>query len=197
MLDWLKNKKYPEFWITYLQNNEDKSTRYITLSIKTTGLNTQKDVILTIGCVAVENNEVVIKDAFEVILLQYIYNHDHGFSNEFIIESKMPKSTEAEGIQRLIEYISNAVIIGHRVDLDLEMINKALERLECGRLKNEALDLEIMFKKWKELSDEKKFSVSEIAQALKLPENNQDSSIEEAYIMSLCFLKLKKYLRID
>ena len=197
MLDWLKNKKYPEFWKTYLQNNEDKSTRYITLSIKTTGLNTQKDVILTIGCVAVENNEVVIKDAFEVILLQYIYNHDHGFSNEFIIESKMPKSTEAEGIQRLIEYISNAVIIGHRVDLDLEMINKALERLECGRLKNEALDLEIMFKKWKELSDEKKFSVSEIAQALKLPENNQDSSIEEAYTMSLCFLKLKKYLRID
>lgn len=197
MLDWLKNKKYPEFWKTYLQNNEDKSTRYITLSIKTTGLNTQKDVILTIGSVAVENNEVVIKDAFEVILLQYIYNHDHGFSNEFIIESKMPKSTEAEGIQRLIEYISNAVIIGHRVDLDLEMINKALERLECGRLKNEALDLEIMFKKWKELSDEKKFSVSEIAQALKLPENNQDSSIEEAYIMSLCFLKLKKYLRID
>ena len=197
MLDWLKNKKYPEFWKTYLQNNEDKSARYITLSIKTTGLNTQKDVILTIGCVAVENNEVVIKDAFEVILLQYIYNHDHGFSNEFIIESKMPKSTEAEGIQRLIEYISNAVIIGHRVDLDLEMINKALERLECGRLKNEALDLEIMFKKWKEVSDEKKFSVSEIAQALKLPENNQDSSIEEAYIMSLCFLKLKKYLRID
>lgn len=197
MLDWLKNKKYPEFWKTYLQNNEDKSARYITLSIKTTGLNTQKDVILTIGCMAVENNEVVIKDAFEVILLQYIYNHDHGFSNEFIIESKMPKSTEAEGIQRLIEYISNAVIIGHRVDLDLEMINKALERLECGRLKNEALDLEIMFKKWKEVSDDKKFSVSEIAQALKLPENNQDSSIEEAYIMSLCFLKLKKYLRID
>lgn len=197
MLDWLKNKKYPEFWETYLQNNEEKSARYITLSLKTTGLNPQKDVILTIGCVGIQNDEIVIKDTFEVILLQYIYNHDHGFSNEFIIESKMPKSTEAEGIQRLVEYLNNSVIIGHRVDLDLEMIDKALERLECGRLKNEALDLEIMFKKWKEMSDDKKFTVSEIAQALKLPKDEQDSTIEEAYTMALCFLKLKKYLRID
>ncbi|WP_026976233.1 3'-5' exonuclease [Flavobacterium tegetincola] len=197
MLDWLKNKKYPEFWKSYLQKQEEDSNRYVTLSLKTTGLNTQKDIILTIGCVAIHNNEIVIKDAFEVILLQYIYNHDHGFSNDFIIESKMAKVTEAEGMERLVNYLQNAVIIGHRVDLDLEMINKALEKLECGRLKNEALDLEIMFRKWKEMSDDKKLSVEEIAQALKLPYEDYDSTIQESYTMALCFLKLKKYLRIE
>lgn len=197
MLDWLKNKKYPEFWISYLQKQEEKSSRYVTLALKTTGLNTQKDVILTIGSVAIQNNQVIIKDSFEVILLQYIYNHDHGFSNEFIIESKMSKSSESEGIERLVNYLQNAVIIGHRVDLDLEMINKALEKLQCGRLRNEALDLEIMFRKWKELSEDKKLSVDEIAQALKLPHEDNDSTIEESYTMALCFLKLKKYLKID
>lgn len=197
MLDWLKNKKYPEFWKSYLQKQEEDSNRYVTLSLKTTGLNTQKDIILTIGCVAIHNNEIVIKDSFEVILLQYIYNHDHGFSNDFIIESKMAKVTEAEGMERLVNYLQNAVIIGHRVDLDLEMINKALEKLECGRLKNEALDLEIMFRKWKEMSDDKKLSVEEIAQALKLPYEDYDSTIQESYTMALCFLKLKKYLRIE
>lgn len=197
MLDWLKNKKYPEFWKSYLQKQEEDSNRYVTLSLKTTGLNTQKDIILTIGCVAIHNNEIVIKDSFEVILLQYIYNHDHGFSNDFIIESKMAKVTEAEGMERLVNYLQNAVIIGHRVDLDLEMINKALEKLECGRLKNEALDLEIMFRKWKEMSDDKKLSVEEIAQALKQPYEDYDSTIQESYTMALCFLKLKKYLRIE
>lgn len=196
MLDWLKNKKYPEFWKLYLQKQEEKSSRYVTLSLEATGLNPGKDVILTIGSVAIENNKVVIKDSFEVILLQYIYNHDNGFSNEFIIESKMPKSTEADGIQKLIEYLENAVIIGHRTDFDIEMINKALEKLDCGRLKNEALDLEIMFKKWNESSEDKMFSVAEIAKLLKLPETTFESTIEEAYTIGLCFLKLKKYLRI-
>ena len=197
MLDWLKNKKYPEFWNSYLQKQEEKSSRYVTLALKTTGQNTQKDVILTIGSVAIQNNQIVIKDSFEVILLQYIYNHDNGFSNEFIIESKMSKSSESEGIERLVNYLQNAIIIGHRVDFDLEMINKALEKLQCGRLRNEALDLEIMFRKWKELSEDKKLSVDEIAQALKLPHEDNDSTIEESYTMALCFLKLKKYLKID
>lgn len=197
MLDWLKNKKYPEFWKSYLQKQEVNSSRYVTLSLKTTGLNTQKDVILTIGCVGIHNNEVVIQDTFEVILLQYIYNHDNGFSNDFIIESKMAKLTEADAMERLVNYIENSVLIGHRVDLDLEMINKVLEKLECGRLKNEALDLEIMFRKWKEFSDDKKFSVEDIAQVLKLPYEDYDSSIQESYAIALCFLKLKKYLRIE
>lgn len=197
MIDWLKNKKYPEFWKTYLQNHEVKSERFVMLSVQTTGLNPQKDVILTIGAVAVTKNKLVIEDAFEVILLQYIYNHDHGFSNEFIIESKAPKSTEADGMKNLIDYIGNATIIGHRVDFDLEMINKALEKIDCGKLRNEALDLEIMFKKYKEFSDEKKVSIADIAQALKLPEYDPDSTIEEAYTMGLCFLKLKKFLGIN
>lgn len=197
MIDWLKNKKYPEFWKLYLQKQEVKSDRFVMLSLQTTGLNPQKDVILTIGAVAVQKNKLVIEDAFEVILLQYIYNHDHGFANEFIIESKAPKSTEADGIQHLMEYIGNATIIGYRVDLDLEMINKTLEKLDCGKLRNEALDLEIMFKKWKEVSDDKKFTVAEIAQLLKVPEYDQESTIEEAFTMGLCFLKLKKYLGIN
>lgn len=197
MLDWLKNKKYPEFWKTYLEKQEEKSARYVTLSLQTTGLNTQKDIILTMGCVGIHYNQVVIKDSFEVILLQYIYNHDHGFSNEFIIESKMPKSSEGDGIQKLVEYLKNAVIVGHRIDLDLEMINKALDKLECGRLRNQAFDLEIMYRKWKEISDDKRFSVSEIAEALKIPAQDVDTSAEEAYTIALCFLKLKKHLQIE
>jgi DNA polymerase-3 subunit epsilon len=197
MLDWLKNKKYPEFWKTYLQKQEEKSTRYVTLSVQATGLNPSKDVILTIGAVGIQNNQLVIKDAFEIVLLQYIYNHDNGFSNEFIIESTISKSAEAEGIEQLIAFLGNAIIIGYRVDFDIEMLNEALAKLNCGTLKNEALDLEIMFKKWKESSDDKKFSVNEIVQALKLPEYNIDSTMEEAYTIGLCFLKLKKYLRIE
>ncbi|MDD3004088.1 3'-5' exonuclease [Flavobacterium sp.] len=196
MLNWLKNKKHPEFWTNYLNEYENAKHRYVIISVESSGTNPYKDVMLSIGAVGIEKNELCIKDSFEIVFLQYIFNHDNGFSNEFIIESKMPKFIESEGIQRLIKYLKNATIIGHRVDIAIEMINVALEKLDCGKLKNQALDLEIMFRKWKEYSDDKRFSIEEIAHALKIPHENSDLSIEKAYTMGLSFLKLKKYLDI-
>jgi DNA polymerase-3 subunit epsilon len=90
-------------------------------------------VILSIGAFAVVDDSLFISDSFEAILLQYKYLHDNKLSNEFIIESKMNKLAETDAIKSLIEFIGN--LVGHHVDFDVEMINVALEKLDCGRLK--------------------------------------------------------------
>lgn len=199
MLDWLKNinKDYPEFWKEYLSKFDKKSNRFVVLSTETTGLEADKDVILSIGAIAIENNMILIGDMFEVVLLQYVYNHDHGISNEFIIESKQPKYLEPQAIQAFIEYVGNAIIIGHRVEFDVEIINKALEKLKCGRIKNEALDIEVMYRKWQELSDDKDFSLDELSTAFKMKSNERISASEDAYTIALLFLKLKSRLGIN
>jgi DNA polymerase-3 subunit epsilon len=51
-------------------------------------------------------------------------------------------------MNKLVEPEAKAFIIGtyfsrHHVDFDVEMINAALEKLECGRLKM-ALDIDMM-----------------------------------------------------
>ena len=122
MLDWLKNinKEYPEFWKEYLSKFEtkSKSRRFVILSTETTGLNPEKDVILSFGSVAVINDSIVIGDSFDVVLLQYKYLHDNGLSNEFLIESKQTKLAEPLAIQAFVEYIGNGVLVGHRIDFD-------------------------------------------------------------------------------
>ncbi|MFY0483010.1 PolC-type DNA polymerase III [Flavobacterium sp. PLA-1-15] len=199
MLDWLKNinKDYPEFWKQYLSKFENKSNRFVVLSTETTGLDAHSDVILSIGAISIENNSIVIGDTFEVVLLQYVYNHDHGISNEFIIESKQPKSLEPQAIQAFIEYLGNATIIGHRVDFDVEIINNALEKLKCGRIRNEALDIEIMYRKYKELSDDKEFSLNDLSSLFKIETIDRVSASEDAYTIALLFLKLKSRLGIN
>ena len=109
MLDWIKNlnKEYPEFWKNYSSKFEQKSNRFVVISTETTGLNPSKDVILSIGAVTVENNTIVVGDFFEVIILQYIFLHDNGLSNEFIVESKLPKLGEPEAIQAFVDFIGN------------------------------------------------------------------------------------------
>lgn len=197
MIDWLKNinKEHPEFWKEYLSKFDKKSKRFVILSTETSGLNPAKDVILSIGSFAVIDNSIVIGDSFEAVLLQYKFLHDNGLSNEFIVESKMKKLGEPEAIKLLINYIGNAVLVGHHIDFDVEMINAALERLDCGRLKNEALDIDVMYRKLQDINN-KQFSLDELSAIYNLPKSDRNSSSEDAYRIALLFLKLKSRLGI-
>ena len=194
MFDWIKNinKDYPDFWKNYLSKFETKSNRFVMLSTETTGLNPEKDIILSFGAVGVVNNSIIISDTFEVVLLQYKFLHENGFSNEFIIESKQPKLGEREAITALIDFIGNSILVGHRINFDVEMINTALEKLDAGRLKNEALDIEIMHQK---LTDsDKPISIGELNTIYNIIPSERISSAEDAYTLALLFLKLKSKL---
>ena len=195
MIDWIKNinKEYPVFWKSYLTKFEGKSNRYVVLSTETTGLNPKKDVILSFGAVAVVNDIIRIGDNFEVVILQYKYLHENGLSNEFLIESKLSKLAEPQAMQALVEYIGNAVLVGHRIHFDIEMINDVLEKMECGKLKNEALDIEIMHQKLMDITN-KSFSLEDLVKHYKLPLNEKNSASDDAYSIALLFLKLKSRL---
>ena len=197
MIDWIKNigKEYPDFWKDYLKTFDKKSNKYVVMTTETTGLNPSKDVILSIGCVTVQDDFILIVDSFEVVLLQYVFNHDNQMSNEYIIESKQEKLIEAEGIKKFIEFLKNAVIVGHRIDFDIEILNEALKKMNCGTIKNEALDIEIMHRKWIENIDEKPFSIEEICQHFKIENTFRSSSVEDAFLIALLFLKLKSRLK--
>lgn len=194
MLDWIKNinKEYPEFWKLYLTKFETKSNRYVVLNTETTGLNPKKDVILSFGALGVISDIIRIGDNFEVVILQYKYLHDNGLSNEFLIESKITKLAEYQAIQSLVEYIGNAVLVGHRIHFDIEMINDVLEKMHCGKLKNEALDIEIMHQKLLDIT--KSFSLDDLIKHYKIPENERNSASDYAYSIALLFLKLKSRL---
>lgn len=195
MLDWLKkiNKEYPDFWKNYISKFEKKSNRFVVLCTETSGLNPNKDVIISMGAFGIIDNTIHIGDNFEAILLQYKYLHDNGLSNEFIIDSKMKKLSEPDAIKKFIEFIGNAVLVGHHVDFDVEMINIALEKLDCGRLKNEALDVDIMYRKLHDITN-KQFSLDELSDNYKIPKSDRNSSTEDAYKIALLFLKLKSRL---
>lgn len=197
MLDWLKNisKESPEFWKKYQSKFDKKSDRYVILSTETSGLNPKKDVIISFGAVAIVNENIILADTFEVIIPQYKYLHDNGISNDFLLESSLPKLAEPQAIEKLIDYIGNATLVGHRIHFDVEMINEALEKLSCGRIKNEALDIEVMYKKLHDIND-KNFSLDELSTVFKLPKTDRISTTDDAYTIAILFLRLKSRLKL-
>lgn len=193
MLDWLKNinKEHPEFWKEYLAKFSKKTQRYVILSTEATGDSIEKDVITYISSFAVENDTILIKDSFETILLQYRFLHDNHLSNEYIIESKLLKLSEPEALKAFVEYLGSGIIVGHQVESDVAMINATLERMDCGKLRNDALDIDIMHRKLHELPEDKEFSLDELVEYYSIKPTQNESTTEKAYKIALLFLKLK------
>lgn len=194
MLQWLNNNKYPEFWKNYLSNFKDKSNKYVVLSIESTGLNTSKDVILAFSAVTVNADRITIREALE-LYISYSKSEIDIDPNDFLVVSKIEKKTEREAIELIVNYIGNATLIGHRVNQDIELINASLSKFDCGSLKNEALDIEIMYNKVKD-TIEKKYTLEDMSKALSVPLNERNSVADDTFSIALLFLKLKTILKI-
>jgi DNA polymerase-3 subunit epsilon len=194
MLQWLNNNKYPEFWKNYLSNFKDKSNKYVVLNIESTGLNTSKDVILAFSAVTVNADRITIREALE-LYISYSKSEINFDPNDFLVVSKIEKKTEREAIELIVNYIGNATIIGHRVNQDIDFLNTSLAKFDCGNLKNEALDIEIMFNKVNDTAD-KKYPLDAMCKTLGIPVSERISVADDTFSIAILFLKLKTILKI-
>ena len=194
MLQWLNPNNYPEFWKNYLSKFKEKSNRYVAISIESSGLNSSKDVILAFSAITIANDKIAIKEAIE-LYVSYSKTEFDSDQNEFVLVSKLEKTNEREAMERIVSYIGNATLIGYKVNRDIDLLNASLAKYECGQLKNEALDIEIMFNKFKD-TIEKKYTLEDMCKAMAVPLMDRTSATDDSLLIALLFLKLKTILKI-
>ena len=194
MLSKLFHKEYPEFWKKYTESFKTPATKYVVISMETSGLDTEKDVIMSLAATSIVENRIILKDSFE-IYIKHTTPLDISLDNEFITVSKVEKVSEEVAIETLIEYLGNSIFIGHRIDFDIEMLNQMLSRLKLGKLKNEAYDIEAMFNKLSDTND-KKYAMEEMSKFLNISISERNSVADDAYSIAILFLKLKSKLGI-
>ena len=200
-LNWFKKiiKDHPKFWETYtsyFDENQSKQKRYVVFDCETTGLDHKSDRILSIGAVAIENNQVIVGDFMEVFLQQDVFKAETILIHGIVREGKEEKIIEAEAVIRFLDFIKDATLVGHHVDFDMEMINQALDRLDVGTLKNQAMDTDVMYQKLKYLPQEQHSSLDELCDVYKIRKSDRHTASGDAFITALLFLKLKKKLEI-
>ncbi|MBP6128373.1 3'-5' exonuclease, partial [Flavobacterium sp.] len=178
----------------YTESFKSPATKYVVISMETSGLDTEKDVIMSIAATSIVENRIILKDSFE-IYIKHTTPLDISLDNEFIAVSKVEKVSEEVAIETLIEYLGNSIFIGHRIDFDIEMLNQMLSRLKLGKLKNEAYDIEAMFNKLSETND-KKYAMEEMSKFLNISISERNSVADDAYSIAILFLKLKSKLGI-
>lgn len=198
--DWLTGNTLPQFWKNYISlfdNDQDaEQKRYVIFDMETTGQDWKEDVILSIGAVGISGSAIAIGDFFEVVLLQEKFN-SKSVSTSGLIKESAEKVVEAEAMIRFLNFAKDATLVGHNINLDIEMFNQALKRLDLGRIKNPFMDTNVLYQRWKGLPEDSQSSLDEVCDVLKIKKNEMHTASGNAYITALIFLKLKTKLGIQ
>lgn len=199
-LDWLTGNT-PQFWKNYtslFDKDDAKATmrRYVIFDMETSGLDYKSDVLLSIGAISVVNNAIEIGDFFEVFIKQDKFTTQSVALGDGLNETGHEKVVEAEALIQFLNFIKDATLVSHNINLDVEMLNQALKRLDLGRIKNPLMDTNVLYKRWKDLPDDKHLSLDELCDALKVRKSDRHTASGNAYITAILFLKLKAKLGI-
>ena len=197
---WLKKKKYPVFWNDYLrkfktpQPKTVENTRFVVFDTETTGFDTLKDRILSIGAVSIFNKIINVSDSIEVYLKQEKFKAETVEIHGILKEGNLLKINENEAIEQFINYLGNAVLVAHHAAFDIEMINNALKRLNLPKLKNKCIDTGILYKKL-EGKKESHFSLDVLCAEFNIPKHDRHTASGDAFITALLFLKIISKLK--
>lgn len=168
--------------------------RFVVFDTETTGFDFSSDRILSIGAVTLFDNKIEIKNNLEIFLQQEKSNPESIPIHGIIKNHKNEKLSENEALIVFLEYINDAVLVGHHVGFDIKMINMALLRNGLLPLKNKAIDTNYLFKKTKIinylLQNDKNYSLDEICQELNITTHDRHNASGDAFLTAIAFLKI-------
>lgn len=190
------SKENPKFWEHYVAQFDDTKSakRYVAFDCETTGLDIKNDRILSIGAIAISDNKIEVGTVLNIFVQQDVFKAESVPIHGILKEGNLDKIVEAEAVIQFLDFIKNATLIGHNIAFDIEMINRALDRLDLGKLKNNYMDTDKMNQKLRHFPDDEHTSLDELCDYYKIKKSDRHTATGDAYITALLFLKLKKKL---
>ena len=116
-----------------------KEVRFVVLDSETTGLDPQRDRLVSIGAVVVQDGEILLEDSFEA-LLKVAYNTSSVTVHGVTREQAAGGLDEAEAVAAFVAYLRDGVIVGHHIGHDVAVLSAATERHFGFALANRHLD---------------------------------------------------------
>ena len=132
--------RYQEcFASTWTAETPVEEVRFVVLDSETTGLDTRRDKLITIGAVAVVDGEIRLDDAFEA-MCKLDYNRASVTVHGITRDETRDALEEAEALAQFLDYLGDGVIVGHHIGHDIQALNVAYERHAGFTLRNKSLD---------------------------------------------------------
>lgn len=208
MFKWLRKNKRPAtetpaFWKNYQKAFDQEMDRnlpieeatFVVFDTETTGLNTKKDRILSIGAVKVCHWQIDLSNAIDQWVEQ---PNQSGGAQSIPIHGILPVEranslTENKALEIFLQYIGNAILVGHHVSFDIAMIQQALQRVGLGKLKNRYLDTGQLANRVQSAlhpGPKRSPGLDELCREYHIPPVDRHTAAGDAFITAILLMKL-------
>ena len=187
-------REYEETLRSISPKNKVAQTKFLVFDIEGTSVDTKKGKILSVGGFLIQDMKIDIKSSFHWMVRQ------RETGAEVIHEILPSDSKEGMNIRDMLilflQKASGAVMVGHCLRYDLEMINQVLYQEFQYTIKHPYIDTISMANRLYTKKDiygnlhNKTYSLSNLCQRLGIDIKSQHDALEDAYATSLVFLKM-------
>lgn len=204
--DFINRKPRPSSFVTSYQkcfesklskNKRISECLFIILDTETTGVSVKQDYIISYGSVKIRNYTIKINSSRQWFL-KLKKEGKEAITVHEIINVKNALSLR-QFVKQFLNDIGNAVIVGHHIDFDIAMLEKAARPFGLKKLLNPRLDTQNLAARLElgkyadhQLVNKKDYSLDALCQRYHISLDDRHTAAGDAFLTAQLFLKLLK-----
>jgi DNA polymerase III subunit epsilon len=185
----LKDKKFAFLFDDYFGDE------VVVFDTETTGLNTKKDEIISIGAVIVKGNKILTKSALEIFIKPSSKISKESIKIHRIRECDLQNGINIdEAIEIFLNFIGNRPLVGYYLEFDVAMVNRVVKKELGIKLPNDQIEVSGLYFDYKNTINHLgniDLRFDKILEDLQLPKMGQHDALNDAIMTAMVYLKLK------
>lgn len=185
----LKDEKYRFLF------EKPHAKEYVCFDCETTGLDVQKDDIISIGAVIIRDNVIVSSKKFVKFVKPKTKLQIDAIKVHHIRECDLEEAEEVDNvIDEFLHFIGNRTLVGYFLEFDTAMVNKYTKPKLGIKLPNKCLEVSAIYYDWKiEAIPQGHIDLrfDTIMKDLQIPHLGKHDAFNDAIMTAMMFLKLK------
>ncbi len=173
----------------------------VVFDTETTGLNTRKDAVLSIGAVKIKGDKILTSQSFEVFLKPSKEISVESIKIHHIRPCDLEHALEPlEGVKKFLEFIENRPLVGYYLEFDMAMINRLIKPWLGITLPNKQIEVSgLYFDKKIALIPQGNIDLrfDTILHDLKIPRMGQHNALNDAIMTAMVYIKLKHTTKLN
>ncbi|BFU77096.1 3'-5' exonuclease [Arcobacter sp. 15-2] len=192
---YFNKKKLTDDRFNYLLD-EYEGDEYVCFDCETTGLNTKKDEIISIGAILIKDNKILHSRKFERFVKTEQALSAESIKIHHIRECDIENALNIDDvIYEFLDFVGNRPLVGYYLEFDCAMVNKYIKPKIGIKLPNKQYEVseiyfDQMIKKTPGANIDLRFDI--IMDRLNLPRLGKHDAINDVIMTAMIFLKLKK-----
>jgi len=172
----------------------------VVFDTETTGLNTRKDAVLSIGAVKIKGDKILTSQSFEVFLKPTKEISVESIKIHHIRPCDLEQALEPlEGVKKFLDFIGNRPLVGYYLEFDMAMMNRLIKPWIGVTLPNRQIEVSgLYFDKKIALIPQGNIDLrfDAILHDLKIPKMGQHNALNDAIMTAMVYIKLQHTFKL-